>query len=161
MSALKRKERPGAAPVSKSARPSSESRPSKRSKPSDSTEDGQQPGAKKAKDGKQTKGATPLVSVIREEEPMFPRGGGSVLTPLEHKKIQIQAKKDALFDDESGLAKKKVDKGAKKQKKKKKRKSEAEVKPARDGDAVKIESLNFKACLLRCPGILSFPFQTS
>ena len=31
-------------------------------------------------------------------EPSFPRGGGSVLTPLERKQIQIQANKDVLFE---------------------------------------------------------------
>lgn len=38
------------------------------------------------------------VSIIQEEERSFSRGGGGVLTPLEHKQIQIQATKDALFE---------------------------------------------------------------
>ena len=38
------------------------------------------------------------LSVLREEEPAFPRGGASVLTPLEYKQIQIQATKDVLFE---------------------------------------------------------------
>lgn len=38
----------------------------------------------------------------REEEPAFPRGGASLLTPLEHKQIQIQATKDVLFEQNTG-----------------------------------------------------------
>ncbi|PYI21088.1 putative rRNA biogenesis protein RRP5 [Aspergillus violaceofuscus CBS 115571] len=38
------------------------------------------------------------LSVLRDDEPSFPRGGGSVLTPLERKQIQIQATKDVLFE---------------------------------------------------------------
>ncbi|KAL9125990.1 MAG: hypothetical protein Q9217_004885 [Psora testacea] len=37
-----------------------------------------------------------------KEEPAFPRGGASVLTPLEHKQIQIQAKQDVLFEEITG-----------------------------------------------------------
>lgn len=40
--------------------------------------------------------------VIRLEEPAFPRGGASVLTPLEQKQIQIQAKDDVLFEQSTG-----------------------------------------------------------
>jgi len=42
------------------------------------------------------------VSILKEEEPAFPRGGASVLTPLEHKQIQIQAKQDVLFEQSTG-----------------------------------------------------------
>ena len=41
-------------------------------------------------------------SVLKEEEPAFPRGGASILTPLEHKRIQIQAKQDVLFEQSTG-----------------------------------------------------------
>lgn len=41
------------------------------------------------------------VSILREE-PAFPRGGASVLTPLEHKQIQIQANQDVLFEQSTG-----------------------------------------------------------
>jgi rRNA biogenesis protein RRP5 len=45
------------------------------------------------------------LSVVRDEEPSFPRGGGSVLTPLERKQIQIQATRDVLFEQKgSGKA---------------------------------------------------------
>ncbi|KAI9678540.1 MAG: rRNA biogenesis protein rrp5 [Caeruleum heppii] len=40
----------------------------------------------------------PAVSLVREEEPAFPRGGASILTPLEHKQIKIDATRDVLFE---------------------------------------------------------------
>ena len=41
------------------------------------------------------------LSVLKEDAP-FPRGGASVLTPLEHKQIKIQAKQDVLFEQTTG-----------------------------------------------------------
>lgn len=41
-------------------------------------------------------------SVFKDEEKAFPRGGASVLTPLEHKQIQIKANQDVLFE-QAGL----------------------------------------------------------
>lgn len=41
-------------------------------------------------------------SVFKDEEKAFPRGGASVLTPLEHKQIQIQANQDVLFEAAGG-----------------------------------------------------------
>lgn len=46
--------------------------------------------------------ASSKVAVVPAEEPSFPRGGASILTPLERKQIQIQAKNDALFEQETG-----------------------------------------------------------
>ena len=46
--------------------------------------------------------STQKSSVLRAEEPAFPRGGASILTPLEHKQIQIQAKQDVLFEQSTG-----------------------------------------------------------
>lgn len=43
------------------------------------------------------------LSVLRNEEPAFPRGGASILTPLEHKQIQIQATRDVLFEQSTGI----------------------------------------------------------
>ncbi|KAI9754902.1 MAG: hypothetical protein M4579_004502 [Chaenotheca gracillima] len=37
-------------------------------------------------------------SVLRDEEPAFPRGGASVLTPLEYKQIKADATRDVLFE---------------------------------------------------------------
>ena len=47
-------------------------------------------------------------SVLRKEEPVFPRGGASVLSPLEYKQIQIKATQDVLF--EQGASQKSVKK---------------------------------------------------
>lgn len=50
-----------------------------------------------------TAGKASELSVLRDDEPSFPRGGASVLTPLERKQIQIQANRDVLFEQkESG-----------------------------------------------------------
>ncbi|KAL4923952.1 putative rRNA biogenesis protein RRP5 [Aspergillus undulatus] len=61
------------------------------------------------KDGKSSSaGSAPKASeltVLRDDEPSFPRGGGSVLTPLERKQIQIKATKDVLFEQKSGAKK--------------------------------------------------------
>lgn len=46
--------------------------------------------------------STQTLSVLSAEEPAFPRGGASILTPLEHKQIQIKAKKDVLFEQSTG-----------------------------------------------------------
>ena len=51
---------------------------------------------------KQNSSSTAKLSVLKDEEPAFPRGGASVLTPLEHKQIQIQAKQDVLFEQSTG-----------------------------------------------------------
>ncbi|KAI9663440.1 MAG: rRNA biogenesis protein rrp5 [Trizodia sp. TS-e1964] len=40
----------------------------------------------------------PSTKMIRDEEAAFPRGGASILTPLEHKQIQIEAVQDVLFE---------------------------------------------------------------
>jgi rRNA biogenesis protein RRP5 len=45
--------------------------------------------------------AATKLSKVREEDAAFPRGGASVLTPLEHKQIQIEATQDVLFERKS------------------------------------------------------------
>lgn len=102
------------------------------------------------------------VSVLREEESAFPRGGGSVLTPLERKQIQIQATRDVLFeqkrsgkpaegldDDVSDADVDMQDEGekpatTKKSRKSKNKKSRDTEKKAKEG--VRVESLSFKVC---------------
>jgi hypothetical protein len=46
--------------------------------------------------------AAPPKSIFKDEEKAFPRGGASVLTPLEHKQIQIKANQDVLFEASGG-----------------------------------------------------------
>ncbi|KAI4119545.1 MAG: hypothetical protein LQ345_000542 [Seirophora villosa] len=62
------------------------------------------PSAEKDRTGKKQKFSEPTrnAPVLRQEEPAFPRGGASVLTPLEQKQIQIQAKNDVLFEQSTG-----------------------------------------------------------
>ena len=57
--------------------------------------------AEDARPSKKPRAAAPT-PWIPKEEPAFPRGGASVLTPLEHKQIQIQAKQDVLFEQTTG-----------------------------------------------------------
>jgi rRNA biogenesis protein RRP5 len=136
---MKRKDGPDG--TSKSSRPATEARPSKRAKQSESTKDDTKKTAKQPKSDAKPAAAS-VVTKLKEEEPLFPRGGGSILSPLEQKQIAIQAKKDVLFEEQS-TGKKGVEKATKK-KRRKSRSDETATKPVKDEDAVKVESLNFK-----------------
>jgi rRNA biogenesis protein RRP5 len=92
MGAIKRKAEPASAP-SKKDKSAPADRNAKRRK-SDVTE---QPSPAKPKPD-----VAPKPSVFKDEEKSFPRGGASVLTPLEHKQIQIKANQDVLFE-QSGV----------------------------------------------------------
>ncbi|TKA23532.1 hypothetical protein B0A50_07110 [Salinomyces thailandicus] len=41
-------------------------------------------------------------SILQQEDRSFPRGGASVLTPLEHRQIKAQAERDVLFEQQTG-----------------------------------------------------------
>ncbi|KAK6439206.1 rRNA biogenesis protein rrp5 [Oleoguttula sp. CCFEE 5521] len=78
----------------KSAKPEAESKSTKSS-------------AKPAKENRPPKPESserrgPVKSVLQQEERSFPRGGASVLTPIETKQIQAQAEKDVLFEQQTG-----------------------------------------------------------
>ncbi|CAK7216611.1 rRNA bioproteinsis protein rrp5 [Sporothrix bragantina] len=149
MSSLKRKEASTGKPAKSNNSAADGGRPSKRAK-------GEKSGDFKKSDKIDKKGtsesestsvpanagAATLVSRLKEDEPLFPRGGGSVLTPLEYKQIQVQAKSDALFDQHTDGADKADAPAKKKQKSKRKADDKPAAKPA--DDSVKIESLNFK-----------------
>jgi rRNA biogenesis protein RRP5 len=120
-----------------------EDRPSKRLRPDE-------------KDGKTTAAKptlVPKISRIREEEAAFPRGGASVLTPLEHKQIQIEATRDVLFEQEGGKSSRPdEDDGEAAARKKHKPKSKGKGKKGVEAaepeeDIVKIEGLSYK---VRC-----------
>lgn len=109
------------------------------------------------------------ISVLRDDEPSFPRGGASVLTPLERKQIQIEATKDVLFeqkgskkssgapgnededeDEDEDADMGEADDSAAAKKPRKQRKSKAKKKADKeesDKKSVRIEGLNFKVCL--------------
>ena len=88
MGAIKRKAEQGATP-SKKAKSTPSDRSAKRRK-----SDVEQTSPAKAK----PESAAPKPSVFKDEEKSFPRGGASVLTPLEHKQISIKANQDVLFE---------------------------------------------------------------
>ncbi|KAK2599188.1 rRNA biogenesis protein rrp5 [Conoideocrella luteorostrata] len=140
MSNLKRKDAPGGQPPAKSARNSTDGRPSR---PDSSKAAKAGKPARKTGEFNDDRPKAPVVSLLKEEEPIFPRGGGSVLTPLEQKQIQLEAKADARREEEFHTG------GGKTQKKQ--RKSNTSTKGDRKGaekkdseDSVKVESLNFK-----------------
>lgn len=98
------------APVKRKA--ATEERPAKRTKPDQGdlkkevakfTKDNANVKSEKSSKPKagtdEQKEKKPLKSaLVQDEERIFPRGGASVLTPLEHKQIKIQAERDVLFE---------------------------------------------------------------
>ncbi|KAI1107271.1 nucleic acid-binding protein [Jackrogersella minutella] len=139
MSSLKRKDAPEVSSTSKVSKAPRDSRPSKRSKSEKTTEDSTK--SKSSPNSKPPVAST--VSRLKEEEPLFPRGGGSVLTPLEHRQISIQAKQDVLFEQESGQGAKKSERPSKKRKTKVSKDGKS-GKINQDDESAKIESLNYK-----------------
>ncbi|KAF4962643.1 hypothetical protein FSARC_9313 [Fusarium sarcochroum] len=135
MSNLKRKDAPGGNPPPKSAKNTKEARPTKKENVGKDAKAAPKKSAEAAEKG-------PVVSLLKEEEPMFPRGGASVLTPIEQKKIQLEAKADAMRDEEFTT-------GGKDQKKKKRKTAlkgdkKSDKKTGEEEDAVRVESLSFK-----------------
>jgi rRNA biogenesis protein RRP5 len=143
MSSLKRKDAPGGTSAAKSAKTHSDSRPTKGTK-SDKAPKAESKSTSKPKTPDSKPAVIPSVSRLKEEEPLFPRGGGSILSPLEHKQIQIQAKQDVLFEQESGQTQKKADRASKKKKTKGQSKDGKSSSAQEDDDRAKIESLNYK-----------------
>ncbi|KZF26527.1 nucleic acid-binding protein [Xylona heveae TC161] len=127
-------------------------RPSKRQRQTE-------PSASKGGDQKPAKASAPpasSLSALKEDEPSFPRGGASILTPLEHKQIQIDATRDVLFEQNASKKGKKpvtedgdVDMedagapkaGKPKSKSKKKKNAQPE---AEEEKGVRIEGLSYK-----------------
>lgn len=139
MSSLKRKDAPAGAPAAKSPKRSKSDKP--QPKPNANA-------SKSTKPSQQKPDSAAGVSRLKEEEPLFPRGGGSLLSPLEHRQISIQAKQDVLFEHESGQGAKKTEKSLKR------KKSKASNNKSADGarlaeDLVRIEGLNFQVSSLR------------
>jgi rRNA biogenesis protein RRP5 len=151
MGAIKRKAEQASTP-SKKDKGALADRTAKRRK-SDVTE---QPAPAKPAAAKPKEPAAPKPSVFKEEEKAFPRGGASILTPLEHKQIQIKANQDVLFEQSGAGAKRGGDDGfsdmgsedeAAAAKAAKKRTAKKSKKTADDGDkeqVVRVEGLNYK-----------------
>ncbi|KAI1824394.1 nucleic acid-binding protein [Xylaria intraflava] len=140
MSSLKRKDAPGGAPAAKSPKRSKSDKSQ-----SKSTVTSSQPAkTSQQKPVTQKPASTAAISRLREEEPLFPRGGGSVLSPLEHRQISIQAKQDVLFEQESGQGAKKTEQSQSlKRQKTKLSKNKSSNGAHATEDVVKIESLNY------------------
>lgn len=148
MGAVKRKAEQGATP-SKKVKGASNDRSVKRRK---SDVDQQSPAKAKLES------AAPVSVFKDEEKKSFPRGGASVLTPLEHKQIQIKANQDVLFeqsgqkrpggDDGEGYSdmgsEDDAAKGTPKTKKKPLKKSKKTHESADKEDVVKVQSLSYK-----------------
>jgi rRNA biogenesis protein RRP5 len=155
------------APVKRKA--VTDERPSKKAKPAEEQEKNKPKEAKSGK--KETKSKKshaeadagekrpPAQSVLKQEERAFPRGGGSVLTPLEHKQIKAQAERDVLFEQEQeaetgGATADNEDtlfdegrSAAKKKKRKDGRKSGDE--PGKfEGSGVRIQGLSYKSLVV-------------
>jgi rRNA biogenesis protein RRP5 len=116
--------------------------------------------------GKSTAPKAPLVpkiSRVREEEAAFPRGGASILTPLEHKQIQIEATRDVLFEQEGGKSSRAEEAGGGDEsvvRKKHKPKSKGKGKKAAENaepeeETVKIEGLSYKVGCKVCITVIS------
>lgn len=59
--------------------------------------------SKSARPEKKQKASVPSTKPrVLAEEPIFPRGGSSILTPMEQKQIHIQATSDVLFEQSTG-----------------------------------------------------------
>lgn len=110
--------------------------------------------ASKAKDEDETERKRIPKSVLQQEERAFPRGGGSVLTPLEHKQIKADAERDVLFEQETGRAvgddktngdlfEKPASSGQAKKKSKKRSKSDDDA-AKQEVPSIKIQGLSYK-----------------
>ena len=149
MAAIKRKAEHGSTP-SKREKPTSSDRSAKRRKSHDATE----PSPAKAKPED-----TATKNVLQEEERSFPRGGASVLTPLEHKQIQIKANQDVLFEQagikrtgEDGLSDMDMDDSEPKAPKPSKRRPLKKSHRLQHGEekeqSVRVEGLSYKVIVL-------------
>lgn len=56
----------------------------------------------KAQDAESGERKPAVKSVLQQEERSFPRGGASVLTPIEQKQIEARAERDVLFEQQTG-----------------------------------------------------------
>jgi len=135
-----------------------EVRPAKKLRKDESFKISKQPGTEqKVKHAVVPKSKTPT-TLLREEEPAFPRGGASILTPLEHKQIQIEAAQEVLFEqknprksrgfasdeDEAGAEKAQVKKTNKKRKGNSNKTKVTQSEVAAENETIRIEGLSYK-----------------
>lgn len=93
-------------------------------------------------------------SVLSQEERSFPRGGASVLTPIEQKSIEARAERDVLFEQQTGQKPVRAEdddffdddeEAAAAEKSSKKKKAKQSGSPKIPGSGIKIHSLSYKA----------------
>jgi rRNA biogenesis protein RRP5 len=94
------------------------------------------------------------IAGTKREEAAFPRGGASVLTPLEYKQIHIEATRDVLFEQQTASRKRETQdeepaepivlKSTGKKRKSKNRGQEMTKKQRAEDELVKIDSLSYK-----------------
>lgn len=129
-------------------------RPSKRPRQEDSIS--QQPTLEKDAKTSVNFQHIPKIAKAKDEEAAFPRGGASILTPLEHKQIQIDATRDVLFEQKAAKAKAQefeqddatLQPGTSKKKKPKAKGKKGPANEQIEEEHVKIEGLSYKVCLL-------------
>ena len=108
----------------------------------------------KSKDGAATERRAAPKSILQQEERAFPRGGASVLTPLEQKQIRNQAERDVLFEQQTGKPIEPEDPdlfagddtaaAPRKSKKQKTRRQSDEVGRKPDKSGIKVHGLSYK-----------------
>lgn len=143
MSTLKRKDAPEGERPLKSAKKSKETQSAAKDA---TTRDAKPPKSNSRSTASTVRPKSSAVSVLKDEEPIFPRGGGSVLTPLEQKKIQLEAKADAMKEDEFDTGKKPA-KSKEKKTKKSSSKKDSDFGSKPDEESIKAQSLSFKVCV--------------
>jgi rRNA biogenesis protein RRP5 len=158
MTLIKRKNDPTNESFVRTTRPAKdEEPPSKRLRREDRTSNSLrvQKGPKSALSGTNLQLDKP--SIAKGEDAPFPRGGASVLTPLEHRQIQIEATRDVLFEQQGTSRKQETrdeesidpmfsSKTGKKRKSKIKGQEKTQNQDV-EGESVKIEGLSYKVCL--------------
>lgn len=77
-------------------------RPKKKAKAATQEKDSKQSKSGKSNDALQNDRKPIRRSVLLQEEKSFPRGGASVLTPIEQKQIRAKAERDVLFEQQTG-----------------------------------------------------------
>ncbi|KAK0814510.1 rRNA biogenesis protein rrp5 [Friedmanniomyces endolithicus] len=105
---------------------------------------------------------TVVKSILQQEDRAFPRGGASVLTPIEQRQIKVQAERDVLFEQETGrkaptLEDEDGDRfdeedlavpARKKQQQKSRRRDDGDGHAKVTGSGIKIQGLSYKTLLV-------------
>jgi rRNA biogenesis protein RRP5 len=132
---------------------------------------------KQSKPGKDSSKSTRTAptSLLMNEQPAFPRGGASLLTPIEKKQIQAQANRDALKEHASsgglftasgqvpdGSDGESVTQDTQKASKKRRRKASKQKttdKSLQENKALRIEGLSYKVSMLLFKSTLILTFH--